>query len=692
MAKQTPQRQTVVKKTQTDKITIDTSISASSKPSIWLPLLATLAITFFAFTSSLNNQFVNWDDDVNIVENENTYRLDWQHIKAIFTSDVIGNYNPLPILTLAIERHFVGLEGTWLYHWTNLLLHLLCVYFVFRIAKQLGLSVWAAAFCALLFGIHPMRVESVAWVTERKDVLFAAFYLPALYLYTKYVQEPENRKKYYIYMIILFVFALLSKVQAVALPLSMLCVDYYLRRVDLNDIKGLWKMGVEKIPFFLLSLAAGLVNVYTLSKNSSIGVSDDVTNYTFGDRLLVGAYSFVTYLVKLVIPYEMSPLYPYPSKLDFPFFIAPLGVAAVFALVFWQWKKDNRGLVFGFLFFFFNVVFMLQIVGAGQGFIADRFTYIPYLGCFFAIAYGLDYLTKNNSSYKNVAYGVAIVFALVYSVMTFKQNKIWENGATLWSHVLKYYPDSDMAINNKSRYLRENLHDYKAALAGFDRVVQIKPTPEVHNSRGKTYFDMGVGAELTQKAIADYNTALSFPPERLKKLEAKALAEIYINRGAAYGRLNEETKDRNYLQNGLADVNKGKEIDPKNKNGFLNGYLISSQLGRPAEAIENIDKYNELSPYEGDMYYSRGLENRTLGKIDEAFSDFDKAIEYGPENIRMAKNANDRATKTRYMGIFYMERAKIHIEKGNMPQAKADLLAIPKYGLTIPPEMMKYAR
>ena len=206
MAKQIPQRQTVVKKTQADKTIIDTSVSTASKPSIWLPLLATLAITFLAFTSSLNNQFVNWDDDVNIVENENTYRLDWQHVKAIFTSDVIGNYNPLPILTLAIERHFVGLEGTWLYHWTNLFLHLFCVYFVFRIAKQLGIGVWAAAFCALLFGIHPMRVESVAWVTERKDVLFAAFYLPALYLYIKYVQEPENRKKYYIYMIILFVF------------------------------------------------------------------------------------------------------------------------------------------------------------------------------------------------------------------------------------------------------------------------------------------------------------------------------------------------------------------------------------------------------------------------------------------------------------------------------------------------------
>jgi protein O-mannosyl-transferase len=687
MAKQSPQRNASVKAK-----TVENTTTTPSKANIWLPLLATLAITFLAFTSSLSNKFVNWDDDVNIVENENTYRLDWEHVKAIFTSDVIGNYNPLPILTLAIERNFVGLEGTWLYHWTNLLLHLFCVYFVFRIAKKLGLGIWAAAFCALLFGIHPMRVESVAWVTERKDVLFAAFYLPALYLYIKYVQEPENRKKYYLYMIVLFFFALLSKVQAVALPLSMLCVDYYLRRVDLNDLKGIWKMGVEKIPFFLMSLAAGIVNIYTLSKNSSIGVSDDVTNYTFADRLLVGAYSFMVYLIKLVIPYEMSPLYPYPSQLDTPFFVAPLGVALVFAAIYLMYKKDNRAIVFGFLLFFFNVVFMLQIVGAGQGFIADRFTYIPYLGCFFALAYGVDYLSKNNSSYKSIAYGAAGIFIFLYAFMTYKQNKIWENGATLWSHVLKYYPDSDMALNNKSRYLRENLHDYKAALAGFNRVIQIKPTPEVHNSRGKTYFDMGSGIDFTQKALADYNAALSFPENKLKKLENKALAEIYINRGAAYGRLSEEAKDKNYLQNALADVTKGAEIDPKNKNAYLNGYLISSQLGRPADAIANINKYNELSPYEGDMYYSRGLENRVLGNTDAALEDFNLAISYGPENIRMAKNANDRAEKTRYMGIFHMERAKIYIERGNLPQAKTELLAIPKYGLPIPAEMTKYVQ
>jgi protein O-mannosyl-transferase len=671
----------------TDRVLTNTP----KESSLWA-ILVVLGITFLAFTSSLNNKFVNWDDDVNIVENENTAKLDGEHIKAIFTSDVIGNYNPLPILTLAIERHFVGLEGTWLYHWTNLALHLLCVFFVFKIGRKLNLSVTAAAICALLFGIHPMRVESVAWVTERKDVLFGAFYLAAFYYYIKYITTPEKKTKYYVIITVLFILSLLSKVQAVSLPLSMLALDYFLGRIQLNDIKGLFKSVVEKIPFFLLSLATGLINIYMLSQNSSISLKDDVTNFHFGHRLLIGAYSFVVYLIKLFIPYEMSPLYPYPSELDYPFYLAPLAVFAIFGAFFMLWKKDNRAVVFGFLFFFFNVVFMLQIVGAGQGFIADRFTYIPYLGCFFVIAYVWDTLKKNQSSSSTIFSAIIGIMLLVYGFMTFRQNKIWENGATLWTHVMKYYPESDMAHNNKARYQREVLRDFKSAIEGFSTAIKIKPKPETYNGRGKTYFDMGNGPEFTQKALADYDAALSMPEFELKKLKNDALAEIYANRGAAYGRLSDETKDKSYLQKALLDVTKSAEINPENDNAYLNGYLINSQLGNQKEAIRNIDEYSKLKPNEADMYYSRCIENRMLGDEQAAMQDINKALEYGPECIRKAKNTNERNEQTRYMAIYLLERAKINIKQNNLAAAKADLLGMRNYGGQVPAEYVQYTQ
>jgi tetratricopeptide (TPR) repeat protein len=286
-------------------------------------------------------------------------------------------------------------------------------------------------------------------------------------------------------------------------------------------------------------------------------------------------------------------------------------------------------------------------------------------------------LIKNNSSYKNVALGITGVMILVYSFLTFKQNKIWENGSTLWSHVLKYYPDSDMALNNRARYQRENLKDYKSALDGFNKAIAIKPTPETHNSRGKTYFDMGSGAEFTQKAIADYNAALSMPASKLAKLKNDALAEIYANRGAAYGRLSEELKDKSYLLKALADVTKSIEI-------------INSQLGNPKEAIRFIDIYNGMKPMEADMYYSRCLENRALGDANAALNDVNKAIEYGPESISRAKNANARATQTQYMGYYFLERARIYVSLGNIPAAKQDLRAMKNYGMKTPPDMAQY--
>src|SRR5688572_3090663 len=240
----------------------------------WKYIGIALGLTFVAFISVLGHQFVNWDDDFNLANNKNTALLNWENIKNIFSDHVIGNYNPLPILTFAIERRIVGLDPT-LYHVNNLILHLVCVFFCYRVFRSLNLSALTSGAGALLFGIHPMRVESVAWVTERKDVLFGAFFLWALWFYIQYVRTGYV-KKYFYAALILFVFALFSKIQAVSLPLTMLLVDYYYRRP--------LKIGLvlEKWAFFLAALIIGLVGVYFLRSQGSM---DDSTNYTLFQRL-----------------------------------------------------------------------------------------------------------------------------------------------------------------------------------------------------------------------------------------------------------------------------------------------------------------------------------------------------------------------------------------------------------------------
>ena len=162
----------------------------------YLWIAVALLLTAIAFYPSLANDYVNWDDDVNILENKNLEVFDWPHIKAIFSSTVMGGYNPLSIFSLAVEKHFFGLNPQ-VHHFTNLVLHLLAVFLVFRILLVMRLSPPAAFVGAVLFGIHPMRVESVALITERKDVLFGVFYLGAMYTYIQSLLQPQ-RKKYFL--------------------------------------------------------------------------------------------------------------------------------------------------------------------------------------------------------------------------------------------------------------------------------------------------------------------------------------------------------------------------------------------------------------------------------------------------------------------------------------------------------------
>jgi len=276
-----------------------------------------LLITFITFSPSLQNGFVNWDDDKNIYENPNITETTnsetfFINLKSIFTTHVIGNYNPLPVFSFAMEKMAYGMDNLTMWHFDNILLHLICVLLIFRIALALGLKIIPAAFCALLFGIQPMRVESVAWLTERKDVLFGAFYLLALYYYIKSVKL-SFKKRYLFLIIVSFILASLSKIQAVSLPLSMLAVDYFMGR------KLSMKLIYEKWFYFLISLVTGLVGIYFLNIQGSL---DSNASFAFHERIFIGAYSYIVYIIKSIVPYRMIPMYPYPPSIGWEFYIS----------------------------------------------------------------------------------------------------------------------------------------------------------------------------------------------------------------------------------------------------------------------------------------------------------------------------------------------------------------------------------
>ena len=594
-------------------------------------VIAILVICGILYYQTRYYDFVNWDDDRNVFENELVKELDWQHVKGIFTSSVIGNYNPLPIFTFAVEHHFFGMNPN-VMHITNLILHLICVFFVFQFMRLLQLPPWLAAFAALLFGIHPMHVESVAWITERKDVLYAAFFLPALNMYIKDKLAGVHSRTFWI--LILFVVGLFAKIQMVSLPLSMIAVDYLLEK-DFNLIKSV----LSKWLFLAIAFLFGVIGIIVLKDQGSLETN---TTFSLFERLFIGSYSLLTYLIKFFVPYQLLPLYPYPEKLTIWHYISmPVALISFFG-IWWLYKKKVKQIVFGFMFFFFNVVFLLQILGAGQGYIADRFTYVAYIGLLFIVVYYLQRWIEEQRLGLNLAYACVGLISLSSFVVSFRQVKIWKNSDTLWTHVIKNNISTSLPYNNRANYFRD-LKQYDKALADYNKAIELKAGHSTYNSRAKLFFIKNED----QKAIQDYTIAI----ERMPK------AEYYVNRGAAYAKLGN-------VDLALKDLNKGLELDPSWKVGYLNRSIMYNMQGNFDLALKDIDSYLRYEPKNSDLWYEGARCLRALNRANDAITYYNRAIQINSK-----------------VGLYFLERGRTFKSLGNETSAQSDFSAALSLGI-----------
>jgi tetratricopeptide (TPR) repeat protein len=645
MAKQKSNKYAKPAKTHDER----SKVEKETKPQftkIW-PVLIALFITGLCFTSSINNEFVSWDDDRNIYENPDVLNFDMKHFgkstKTIFSSHVIGNYNPLPIWTFALEKNYIGIDKPHQWHVHNILLHLSCVFFAYLLAVQLGLSWQGALILALLFGIHPLRSESVSWVTERKDVLFGLFYLMALWQYVKYKKDSNNIR--WLWITIAFILSLFSKIQAVSLPLSMLVIDYFM------DSTWKWSNLWKKIPFFLLSLVFGLYGIMKLKEFGSISSATDSTDFSFIQRLFVGAFSFIIYIIKWIIPFRMVPMYPYPNHFPAYFYptilVAPL---AIWLLLRWH-KQGKKNLVFGLTFFIVNIFFLLQILGAGQGYLADRFTYIAYYGLFFIAAYYFDKFISENPSRSTLLWGGAALYLMIMGVLTYNQGKIWKNSDTLWSHVIKYYPNTTLPWGNRANYFRDK-KDYKRALSDYAQNLKLNDKqPQTYNSRGRLYFDVaGQSRDTLLLALSDYNKAISLSPQD---------GEFRVNRGATYARLGDINK-------AIEDFNEGIKLKPDHAVGYLNRSIMYNMTQQYDKAHADIDTYLKYNPTNANLWYEKGVVLFKMQKFEEALLAYQQAINIGGDNL----------------GLYHYERAKFYDYLQRIPEAKSDLQTAIQLGYT----------
>ena len=607
-----------------------------------LLLLGIILATVAFFFPVLNAEFVNWDDDKNFSANILITSLNqenfWSNVREIFVTPVIGNYNPLPIFTFALEHQLFGLDNPTYWHLNNLILHLLCVTLVFLIGRRMQFSTAAMVLLAGLFAIHPMRVESVAWVTERKDVLFGVFYLYGMFLYLKNLQDGHKWFRT-VLIFIVFVLSLFSKIQAVIFPVSLVLIDYWWTS------KLTIKQFLTKSHLFLGSFAFGVLGIYFLQSEGSLESS---TNFSGFQRIFIGSTSYLAYLVKSIVPYKLSPLYPYPAEFPPLYYASIVSFLGAAVVLLWSFVKQKKHLFFGLAFFTANVFFLLQIKAAGQGFMADRFTYIAYFGLFYLFAFGYDQINEKITN--PIKYALIGILLTVYGVMTYQQTQVWKNSGTLWTHVLKYHTNTTLPYGNRANYYRD-IGEKEKALADYTKTISLKPDePGPYNSRARLYFDSGSESDL-KKALTEYTLAIERDPNT---------GEYYANRGATYARLNRP-------QEGLNDLNKAIEIDPDFLNTYLNRSVINNQLGNIDGALSDLEHYLKFRPYQEDLWFEAGRLLNKKNKYADALIRFDKAIALNPNN-----------------GNFYVERAKANYSTGNQARAQNDLNTAKRLGIDVP--------
>jgi tetratricopeptide (TPR) repeat protein len=627
--------------------------------------LGLIIFTLLFFSPTTNYEFVNWDDDRNVFENKLITTLNgdnfWKNSKQIFKEDVIGNYNPLSIFSFALENRiyndnknkkavYNGLEKPGKFHRTNNILHALCVALVYLISRRLNLTIFSSIIVGLLFAIHPMRIESVAWVTERKDVLFGVFYLLALLLYIK--NKDQRKFTYSALIFIAFILSLLSKIQAVTLPLSMMTIDYLLDK-DFNFKSSL----INKIPYFLLSLVFGILGIMILGDEGSLDANTNT--YPLWQRVFVGSYSFLVYLIKFIYPYRMSPMYPYEAEIPSIFYPTIIMLPITLYGLYKSYINNWRWFFFSLAFFIINIFFLLQILGAGQGFIADRFTYIAYLGLFLGLGYLVDKYTHHRSG-KYTLYGICGVALLGYAFLSHQQIKIWENTATLWGHVLKYYNKTTLPYGNRANYYRDKKM-YPEAIADYNAAIKLKPEPQTLNSRARLYFDTaGNDIEILKKALNDYNKAIELKPND---------GEFWINRGATYARLGD-------LQKAIENINQGLIYKPDHASGYLNRFVLTvnqadmtplgpARIELQKKALADILKYQSFNPTEPNTYYETARLKRELSDTQNALIDINKAIQLNNSN-----------------GLYFYEQAIIQNNLGLKAEARSSIANARKLGYT----------
>ena len=619
-----------------------------------LLVLIAIAATFFSYSPIKKNALTNWDDDKYITNNPDIRKLDAQHLKLLLTKDYEGNYHPVTMLSLAWNYSKEELNPK-AYLYTNLFFHLCNIFLVFVFTWKLTGKPLISFIAALLFGIHPLHVESVAWASARKDVLYCFFFLLSLITYLQFLKK--SKWIYYFISVVVFALSLLSKAMAVPLAVVIVFLDFFYSRKF--SLRLIW----EKIPFFALATISGIIAIQAQqAKDYTPGNSQ----WTLIDRLAIASHNFINYLFQLIAPHDLSIFYPYPGELkfyhwlSFGLIICLLAGFLYFIVKKYPFTNSQKTYLFGFLFFVVNIFLVLQILPVGNAVMADRYTYVSYIGLFIIIGFFFERLTFKFKNYRYIIHGALGIYLLFLAVFTYERTSIWRDSYTLWTETIKKYPSAVAYVN--LGLVKDN--SIETAYLYFQKA------SEIDSNYALAWNNMGsvhIYKKEYDKAIQNLNRAIILNPNYVPSYGARGEAKFYI---ADY-------------PGAIEDYNKFISLFQGNPDVYFMRGKAKHTLKDYKSAIEDFTKAIEVgaeteSPNLYLYYHRRGVSNQLEGQLNNAIEDYKKTIRIAPSydqayynlgslECYLAEKANDPRKKEE--GCAYLKRAS---ELGNR-QALIDI-------------------
>ncbi len=631
------------------------------------------AITFAIFGQTVHDDFVNYDDSVYVYESAQVARgLTLNGIAQAFTHGSYDNWDPLTTMSHMLDCQFYGLNAGG-HHLTNILLHTATAILLFLVLRQMTGALWRSAFVAAVFAIHPLRVESVAWVTERKDVLSGLFFMLTIGAYVRYARRPWSPARYGL-VVLLFALGLMSKPMLVTLPFVLLLLDYWpLKRyshpalaaggagpVDLpGNFSVPLRLIVEKIPLLVLSIALCVATVL-VERFDIQSIEMCPLPLRIGNALV----SYITYMWQMIYPAGLAVLYPYPAH-GLPVWeiiTAILVLASVSAGVF-IWRRTRPYLLVGWLWYLIMLVPVIGIVQMGLQARADRYIYLPQIGLYVLLTWGAADLCAGWRHRRVVLGSLAAIVIASLSVDSCLQTAYWRNSESLWTHTLACTSDNFIAHNNLGNALLQK-GKVEEAIAHFQKALQINPNyAEAHYNLGNVLLHKG----SVDEAIIHYQRALQIKPD---------YAEDCYNLGAALIK-------RGSVDDAIANYRMALQIKPNFAEAHYNLGNVLLQKGNLDEAIAHYQRALQINPDNAETHYNFGIALLQKGNLDEAIAHFQKALQIAPGYAEAHYNLGNALLKkgsvneaiTHYQKALQIKPdfAETHYNLGNVLLQKGNL-------------------